>query len=70
MALKGWKTLCMSKDSGGLGFKSFQDINMALLTKLGWMMAKGMTGCGWIIYGISIYMGILVLGANEKRVTL
>lgn len=41
LSLKAWRDLYCTKDSGGLGFKSFSDINLALQTKLGWMIAKG-----------------------------
>lgn len=41
LALKSWKTICQSEDVGGLGFKKFQDFNLALLSKLGWLTAKG-----------------------------
>lgn len=41
LALKPWKEICQCKERGGLGFKQFKDINSALLSKLGWLMAKG-----------------------------
>lgn len=41
LALKSWKEVCQSKDSGRLGFKRFKDINSTLLSKLGWLVAKG-----------------------------
>lgn len=41
LALKSWRTICQSKEVGGLGFKKFQDVNLALLSKLGWFIAKG-----------------------------
>lgn len=31
-----WNTLCLPKDRGGLGFKRLRDMNLAMLSKLGW----------------------------------
>ncbi|XP_015873962.1 uncharacterized mitochondrial protein AtMg00310-like [Ziziphus jujuba] len=41
LAFKSWGSLCQPKKAGGLGFRKFKDINIALLTKLGWKLAKG-----------------------------
>lgn len=34
-----WKKVCSSKLCGGLGIKHFEDMNLALLRKLGWALA-------------------------------
>uniref|UniRef100_A0A803QF76 RNase H type-1 domain-containing protein n=1 Tax=Cannabis sativa TaxID=3483 RepID=A0A803QF76_CANSA len=34
-------SLCLPLDGGGLNFKKFEDVNLALVAKLGWMLAKG-----------------------------
>ncbi|KAH7510783.1 hypothetical protein FEM48_ZijujUnG0088600 [Ziziphus jujuba var. spinosa] len=35
LALKSWSSICKPKSVGGLGFKRFEDINTALIAKLG-----------------------------------
>ena len=40
LALKAWKDTCLPKQICGLGFKLFQEMNMALLAKLG-QLQKG-----------------------------
>lgn len=39
IAWKAWRDLCTAKEQGGLGFKSFKDINSSLFAKLAWKMA-------------------------------
>ncbi|KAF4357579.1 hypothetical protein G4B88_024109 [Cannabis sativa] len=41
LALTNWKTLCTPLENGGLNFKRFEDMNLALVSKLGWKLAKG-----------------------------
>lgn len=41
IAWKSWKSLCTPLDQGGLGFKSFKNISIALITKLGRRIAVG-----------------------------
>lgn len=38
MHLVGWKKLCLSKKDGGIGFKSFEEFNHALLAKQLWLL--------------------------------
>ena len=37
---KAWDSLCKPKASGGLGFRCAHDLNNALLSKLGWIIAS------------------------------
>ncbi|KAH7536620.1 hypothetical protein FEM48_Zijuj03G0004000 [Ziziphus jujuba var. spinosa] len=39
LAVKAWKDLYKPKEMGALGFRRFKDLNMALITKLGWKLA-------------------------------
>uniref|UniRef100_A0A803QC15 Reverse transcriptase zinc-binding domain-containing protein n=1 Tax=Cannabis sativa TaxID=3483 RepID=A0A803QC15_CANSA len=40
LALCDWTSLCLPLDRGGLNFKKFGDINLALVAKLGWKLAN------------------------------
>ncbi|KAM6580133.1 hypothetical protein CsatA_003907 [Cannabis sativa] len=48
-ALKSWADCCQPKRNGGLGFRRFKDINMALLAKLSWfMLDAGNSNRPWV----------------------
>jgi hypothetical protein len=36
LSLKSWRSLCLPKDQGGLGFRLMKDVNLSLISKLGW----------------------------------
>ena len=36
LSLKSWDSFCLPKDQGGLGFKKMKEVNLALISKLGW----------------------------------
>jgi hypothetical protein len=38
LSLKSWKSLCSPKDQGGLGFRLMKDVNLSLISKLGWKL--------------------------------
>jgi hypothetical protein len=38
LSLKSWNFMCLPKDQGGLGFRLMKDINLSLITKLGWKL--------------------------------
>uniref|UniRef100_A0A803NWY4 Reverse transcriptase n=1 Tax=Cannabis sativa TaxID=3483 RepID=A0A803NWY4_CANSA len=41
LALTNWDSICKPKEHGGLGIKRFADLNLALISKLGWIIANG-----------------------------
>nr|XP_024930509.2 uncharacterized mitochondrial protein AtMg00310-like [Ziziphus jujuba var. spinosa] len=46
LALKSLNDICKPKELGGLGFRKFKDLNVALLAKLNWKLASG-EECLW-----------------------
>jgi hypothetical protein len=38
LSLKSWNSLCSPKALGGLGFRKMEDVNLALISKLGWKL--------------------------------
>jgi hypothetical protein len=38
LTLKSWGSLCIPKSLGGLGFRKMRDVNLALVSKLGWKL--------------------------------
>jgi hypothetical protein len=38
LSLKSWSSLCLPKDQGGLGFKLMKDVDLSLISKLGWKL--------------------------------
>lgn len=41
LALKAWDDICKHKNQRGLGFRRFNDYNLALLSKLAWKLGSG-----------------------------
>ena len=40
LSLVSWDIVCKPKSKGGLGIRNIIDLNNALLTKIGWKLAK------------------------------
>ena len=38
LSLKAWDSLSLPKDLGGLGLRKMREVNMALISKLGWKL--------------------------------
>ena len=49
MSWVGWKTLCLSKMRGGMGFRDLHAFNMALLAKQGWRLLHNP---GFMVYKV------------------
>jgi hypothetical protein len=47
LSLKSWNFLCLPKDQGGMGFRLMKDINISLITKLGWKILSN-HDCLWV----------------------
>jgi hypothetical protein len=47
LSLKSWDSLCLPKAVGGLGFRKMKDVNLALLSKLGWKLHTK-ANCMWV----------------------
>ena len=41
LSLKSWDSHCLPKSQGGLGFRKMKDVNLALISKLGWKLHTG-----------------------------
>ncbi|KAH7542692.1 hypothetical protein FEM48_Zijuj02G0101100 [Ziziphus jujuba var. spinosa] len=68
LALKSWSSICKPKSARGLGFKKFEDINKALIAKLGWFIAKD-RDCLWVKLlksSIDVWMDPWVLDLESK----
>jgi len=38
LSLKSWNSMCLPKDQGGLGFRLMKDVNLSMISKLGWKL--------------------------------
>jgi len=47
LSLKSWNSLCLPKDQGGLGFRLMKDVNISLISKLGWKLLVD-HDCLWV----------------------
>jgi hypothetical protein len=45
--LKSWNSICLPKDQGGLGFRLMKDVNISLISKLGWKLLLD-HDCLWV----------------------
>ena len=47
LSLKAWDSLCIPKLLGGLGLRKMREVNLALVTKLGWKLLTKLD-CLWV----------------------
>jgi hypothetical protein len=47
LSLKSWESLCLPKDQGGLGFRLMKEVNLSLISKLGWKLFSNQD-CLWV----------------------
>jgi hypothetical protein len=47
LSLKSWESLCLPKDQGGLGFRLMKEVNLSLISKLGWKLLSN-HDCLWV----------------------
>jgi ribonuclease HI len=47
LSLKSWKSICLPKEEGGLGFRHMHDFNLSLISKLGWKLLSNFD-CLWV----------------------
>jgi len=47
LSLKSWNSLCLPKDQDGLGFRLINDVNISLISKLGWKLLVD-HDCLWV----------------------
>jgi hypothetical protein len=55
LALKSWNSICTPKALGGLGIMSMKNVNLALITKLGWKLLMGLDSL-WVSQLIGKYL--------------
>jgi len=53
LSLKSWASLCLPKDQGGLGFRLMKDVNLSLISKLGWKMLSNHNSLWFLFFRIS-----------------
>jgi hypothetical protein len=41
LSIKSWNSICSPKALGGLGIRKMKDVNIALISKLGWKLLTG-----------------------------
>jgi hypothetical protein len=47
LSLKSWRSICIPRHLGGLGIRNMYDVNLALVTKLGWKIFFNLD-CLWV----------------------
>ena len=55
LSLKSWRSICLPKSDGGLGFKRMHDFNLSLVAKLGWKLLSS-SNCLWVNQLLSKYV--------------
>lgn len=69
-ALKAWSSICILRSKGGLGFRCFKNINLALITKLGWKLQVGIIVCGQPFLKLNICIRSLFSSVSQQRLPL
>lgn len=68
-AFKNWRSISTPKEIGGLGFRLFIDINLTLLAKIGWKLAKGVKGLALDIFKAKYLRGKFFWSYKLKKGT-
>jgi hypothetical protein len=79
LSLKSWDSLCLPKDQGGLGFRKMKEVNLALISKLGWKLHTNFNSA-WVAHLQGKYLSsgtflsplpiLLLLGSGKEFLKL
>ena len=80
LSFKSWDSLCLPKDQGSLGFRKMKEVNLALISKLGWKLHTNFNSA-WLsqLQGKYLSLGsflpprlpfLLLLGSGKESLKL